>query len=412
MTDKFKLIERQEDLVKLLEDADITYSMYKNAVEKYTAVVDLLSSNGIDSHIYPQGSFAIGTVVKPLRRNKDADYDLDVICEVSCSKAETTAPQLYKKIKDALESSGRYDKKLHFFEECIRIEYADVGGYKFSMDIVPSVPEEIREILKMKSFTQRPDLCDTAIAITELDNDSLGWGKSNPKGYEKWFSEINERFHNYDFGVNTNRQQIFQNNLNVFSSADEIPLQIVRTPLQRVVQLLKLHKASYFSNPNVKDFSVKSVIIATLAAHSAQKAPAHYNTFELLDFVLKDLQKYSTLKDNPTLFKALNPDKGIIEFDGTEWKIENPSNPMDNLANSWNEDNEYVKYFFMWVNSAIKDFDTIIGDQDLVYGSVLSKMFGEGKVKDFGYDRKYKLVSPKPIESHVQHKPWLDYENA
>lgn len=30
--------------------------------------------------MYPQGSFAIGTVVRPNVKNPDANYDLDFIC--------------------------------------------------------------------------------------------------------------------------------------------------------------------------------------------------------------------------------------------------------------------------------------------------------------------------------------------
>lgn len=401
--------ERREDLIRLVEDADITYSMYKNAVEKYTALINLFGDNDLKAHIYPQGSFAIGTVVKPLRKNKDADYDLDVICEVNWSKSTNIASSLYEKIKSILENDANYKNKLTFFDECIRVNYAEIGGYKFSIDVVPAVPEDSASILKMKSYSQRPDLCDTAIAITKLDNSLLGWGTSNPKGYETWFGEINQKFYNYDYGKNTNRSRLFEMNRTIFATSDEIPPQIIRTPLQRVIQLLKLHKNAYFSNPNIKDYAVKSVIISTIVANSATFAPEYYNTFELLNFVLKDLEGYSDLRENHVLFQLHHPSKQIIKYNGREWFIENPSNPMDNLANSWNEDDNNAKFFFMWIKSAIKDFGSLLGEHNFEYGSVVRKMFGEQKLKDFGYDKKYNLVPPTPIKVESQNKPWLEY---
>ncbi len=401
-------VERKEDLIKLLEDSDITVTMFNNAVDKYKAIIKLLNDNGMDTHIYPQGSFSIGTVVKPLRKNKDADYDLDVICEVQIAKSEISASSLYARIKGIFENDGHYKDKIKLFPECIRINYADCGGYKFSMDVVPSVPEEKTAILKMKSVSKEPNLCETAIAITTLENGILGWGDSNPQGYTQWFLNISDDFLNYESGVNTNKFSLYERNKTVFSSADEIPKQIIRTPVQRVVQLLKLHCKAYFSNPNVETYSVKSVIIATIVANSAKYADKSMDTFELLSYVLQDLKIYEELKSNHALFRIRHSGKEIIKFANNEWIIENPTNPFDNLANSWNDDTKYVTYFFKWIDAALKDFSCISAEEHYPFRTTISKLFGESTIKRMGYDNKYHIPAPTPITATGQNKPWLN----
>ena len=65
MIDKYK---RQNDILRAIESLDITPSMYKNADEKYHALADYLSRHtDVTLDMYPQGSFAFGTVVSIFR---------------------------------------------------------------------------------------------------------------------------------------------------------------------------------------------------------------------------------------------------------------------------------------------------------------------------------------------------------
>ncbi len=57
--------ERIKNITKVVEQLDISPSLYKNAIEKYKNLANLLSEKGLDANIYPQGSFALGTVVRP-----------------------------------------------------------------------------------------------------------------------------------------------------------------------------------------------------------------------------------------------------------------------------------------------------------------------------------------------------------
>ena len=58
---------REQDILKLIKGLDITPIMYENATEKYMAVGTYLQEQGLECEIFPQGSFSLGTVVRPYR---------------------------------------------------------------------------------------------------------------------------------------------------------------------------------------------------------------------------------------------------------------------------------------------------------------------------------------------------------
>ena len=111
-------IERKRDVLKLVEELDISPSMYENAEKKYKALADYPGRHTrIQTTMYPQGSFAFGTVVRPLKDGREAAYDLDFICEVDEMRDEISPEGLRKIIKDALTESILYDGKLEVFDE-------------------------------------------------------------------------------------------------------------------------------------------------------------------------------------------------------------------------------------------------------------------------------------------------------
>ena len=72
-------------LDRIARELDISPTDYKLAVQRYTAVGDWLQTGEYDgcegvAHIYPQGSFNLGTVVRPIRDGKEASYDIDLVC--------------------------------------------------------------------------------------------------------------------------------------------------------------------------------------------------------------------------------------------------------------------------------------------------------------------------------------------
>ena len=395
--------DRKKDLLSIVEDLDITPTMFSNAVNKYNSITSVLKGKGIDAHIYPQGSFAIGTVVKPKVRKRKAEYDLDVVCEVNYNKSSISPAELYEELKNALESDGRYTSKMEYYDECITINYSEINNVGFSIDIVPSVHEDQKTIQSMKARSTKPTLCDTSIAITT--NKALDWGSSNPKGFQVWFENENQRF--IDCGVNTNVEKLLSENRAVYTSVDRIPKTLIKTPLQRVIQLMKIHNNEFFNNPQINKYKVKSVIIATLVTTVAAGAPAYYNTFELLEFILDRLTNYNKLHENHVLFRSEHPLETLIQYDGTHWFIENPSNPNDNLGNSWNDDSKNAKYFFIWLNALIQDYKSLNNENNTV-GMI--NFFGESTLSKTDIGKKYIPQKSAPIKIEAQNKPWRENE--
>ena len=87
-----------EKIVELLELPD---PVYQKAIERYENLGEYFSRklsfcHDYDPHIFPQGSFRLGTAIKPL--DEDGNYDLDLACNLSkgISKYTHTQAELNK----------------------------------------------------------------------------------------------------------------------------------------------------------------------------------------------------------------------------------------------------------------------------------------------------------------------------
>ena len=103
MTDKEKLLDKY--LFNIAENLDISATMREKAERSYRAVGEWLGDCDATSEvkIMPQGSFYLGTVIRPV---SDADeYDIDLVCllknAIFMSEAEI------KKERQGLQISDR-----------------------------------------------------------------------------------------------------------------------------------------------------------------------------------------------------------------------------------------------------------------------------------------------------------------
>ncbi len=186
--------DRQRDIINIISQLDITPTMYKNAVNKYNSIVKYLENNGIEADMYPQGSFALGTVVRPSVKDPNASYDLDFICQIRTTRNDLTAEDLREKVENILTSSDLYGGKLSIYEECFTIEYAEINNVGFSIDIVPAADENEANKGRLRTKSKNPGLIDTAIAIPKHSEKKYDWITNNPKGYRTWFDDINAPF--------------------------------------------------------------------------------------------------------------------------------------------------------------------------------------------------------------------------
>lgn len=371
------LKKRNDDLEKLVKRIDITATMYKNAKEKYEAIAKYLNNNGIEANIYPQGSFRMGTVVKPYNESSEKDYDLDVICNLVIPKKTTDPENVKNQIGKALKDSDLYkDKLLPEEDRCWTLKYAKIDGeVGFSLDIVPSVDEASEVINGVVGLGVSSDLASEAIAITTKIATNYHWDESNPKGYAIWFDEINKPF--LEFNREERRTQYFTENKGMFASVEDIPSNLERSSLQRVIQILKRHRDIYYSRTKKWDERPISAIITTLCSKISSNAAKDLSTFELLGFVVKELKVYSELLDiGQDIFEERYAERKFIKKENKKWTVYNPVNPNDIYTENWTK--KTADTFFKWIDTVFID---VIENEE--FGE---KSYYSGLLRGFGYE--------------------------
>ena len=390
------------DLERIVEKLDITPSMYLNAVDKYRAVSTYLNSNGILANFYPQGSFQLGTVVRPYINSRDADYDLDVICELQEAK-EITEPYKVKQVVGIQLQKNEVYKSI-LAEECDRcwtLHYAKVNNdIGFDLDIVPAVHQDEATIANLIFLGVPADRAASAIAITDkLGTTNYRWYHSNPKGYGLWFKSINDRFITISQGEF--KKKLYEANKGLFASVEAIPAELDRTSLQRVIQILKRHRDIYYTNINKRNLRPTSAIVTTLAAKISSHAYTYSSLYDLLVFVVEDLNKYSQIfESKPLGYYINNETRSYIQKSATKWRIENPVDPKDNYADSWTD--ETALAFFQWVRAVKRDIIDSVDSNEFEYYISMKTGLGSDLVENAIPESK-----KQPIPNiQVGTKPW------
>ena len=353
------------------EALDIPPSKYKQAVERYTAVGEWLKggeySDATDTpRIYPQGSFRLGTVIRPYRSGKDASYDIDLVCDITSSKDSSMPSKVKQEVGARLKEKKTYERMLD--EEgrrCWTLDYADEeDGVGFHLDVLPAVPEGIFERNEIRKSGVSSELRQHSIAITDkVGFGRYNWDTSNPRGYGLWFDGKNKKM--FDQVALMQKRSIFKST-SVFASVEQVPDSLVRTPLQRLVQILKRHRDVRFDKqPNASAKPI-SIIITTLAAEAYRNEADPWLALEALISAV-DGYRHSNL---------------IQERNG-EWYIPNPTNPAENFADRWNRDNgQRAKAFFDWIGFLKTDLLEMKSISSLpALQSHLELLFGQTQVR-------------------------------
>ena len=163
---------------------------------------------------------------------------------------------------------------------------------------------------------------------------------------------------------------------------EEIPHELERSALQRVIQLLKHHRDIYFCRIKKEDMKPTSAIITTLCALIAKDKNSELNVFELLTEIVNELEKYSQYElATEKVSSFTRTGKNIIRKQNAEWHIDNPVNPYDNLADLWNDGSEKAALFFKWVSILKRDFLDSLNIDDNDFIAVLENNFGRDYVR-------------------------------
>ena len=344
----------------LAESLDISESRYKQAEERYQALGNWLRRDEsivskYNPDIYTQGSFRLGTVIKPI--TDEEDYDIDLVCEVSLAKRQVRQKQLKDLVGHEIKSyaqANNMNTPPENRRRCWKQNYAD--GAQFHMDIMPALPDGASFKLLLENKGLSADWTELAIAITDktLPNYaeiSNAWLRSNPKGYAEWFKE--------QMKVVSKHQRERLVLLEKYASIEDVPDYKVKTPLQRVIQILKRHRDIMFAND--KDDKPVSIIITTLAAHT------YNNESDLL---------------NALLNVVAGMPKYIQNKDGVSW-VTNPVNPTENFADKWQENPQREVKFKQWLQQVSDDLNTALQAGDIrACGEFLKSHIGEKPIKE------------------------------
>ena len=124
---------------------DISERHYTQVVKRYQSISAWLERDEsivacYMPKIYPQGSFLLGTVIKPISGAEE--YDLALVSELSLQKTEISQEKLKYLVGAEIKSYAQANKMNARPEEsrrCWTLNYAD--GAQFHADILPAIPD-------------------------------------------------------------------------------------------------------------------------------------------------------------------------------------------------------------------------------------------------------------------------------
>ena len=247
---------------ELAETLNISETMREKAERAYSKLGEWIEGNseGEAAEVYAQGSFALGTVVRP-PSGEDLDYDIDLVCQLPGMVEEHCRGDQAVPLGRGLGSTEPMRRS--------SARRASAAGRSITTSFTstsfraPTTPDG--EGRRSGSHTKIPE--------TGEYSDKY----SNPKGYAKWFEgrmgdSLTEAKRRYAGRV--------------YCSVEDVPTFAVRTPLQKAVQILKHHRNLMFEGA---DNAPISIIISTLAARAYN---GEKGTYDALVGILERMDAY------------------------------------------------------------------------------------------------------------------------
>lgn len=338
--------DQQKKLIleSIIEKIELPDYAYETATKRYEDLGkwfsrDESSLKNLSPHIFLQGSFRLGTAIRPI--DESESYDLDLGCELENGVTMDNCRQKELKtyIKQELETYRKARGITNDLEEkhrCWRLEYLD--ELNFHMDIVPCIPSDIKmnrtifeaimrsgEEEKFASILSKYTVRITDNRLANYDDISEMWPISNPIGYARWFENRMFQIPLKKTGTVSHRARL-----------DEVPEFSRKNILQRVVQILKRHRDVMFRDTATSDLKPISIIITTLAAR------AYLGEENISEAITNVLTKMNALINS--------------QFP----KVPNPVNPAEDFADRWKTNPKLEGNFNSWLTQAIADFGNIV----------------------------------------------------
>lgn len=316
-----KKFEMSKEIKELINEIDVSESNYEKASNRYKAIANYIKESDLAEYnpdIYLQGSIKLGTAIKPL--TQDGAYDIDIVCNMTKKRRNH---QSQRELKDELGEVVKNYSLKHNMENfpkesnrCWTLNYVDESN--FHIDILPAVPWNNTDDGNIAISDKRSD---------NYDDITFDWEVSNPKGYSDWFKKQSD--------FQTIKESYAKR---FYAKIEEIPDYKIKTPLQRIVQLLKRHAEVMFEDDMEQKPS--SVIITTLVAKIYPSCTIISDDFKtLLLNVVKNLLsgiENENENENPCIY--------------------NPVNRKEKLSMKWDKDRKYFENFLKWYDQLKVDF--------------------------------------------------------
>lgn len=384
-------------LNEMVEQLDLPEYVVEQTIRRYESLGEWFGRENnstfkdIQVDIFPQGSFALGTTIKPI--NNQEEYDLDMGCKVNVPqfKNQFSQEDLKKMIGIELEKyriAKGIEQELDEKHRCWRLEYKD--EIKFHLDIVPCIPlhtdnqahykQQLQETYQYDS-TLNEAVVNLAINITDdrLENYSIisqDWQISNPEGYLKWFE--------------TRMIRDLRGIFNERASVKPVPIYAQKTILQGCIQLMKRHRDNMFGDDDRKPISI---IITTLAARAYN---GEQNLEEALINILEDMPKY---------------------INTSIPRVPNPVNPNEDFTDRWDMPEgkklDLEGNFKNWLMQAKVDFKNLLKTNNYETASLILNNKFSMKVEKhllserYNYSKENQNAFARVLPSNPP-KPWSD----
>jgi len=286
---------------------------------------DSIYFNNYELDFYPQGSYKIGTTVKPL---KDDEFDLDFVLQINGKWVTENPMQILKHLERRMKENLTYSPMVEMKNRCVRLNYAN----EFHIDILPGFPERLKG-----------DEDKLKVPDREIRN----WTHSNPKGYADWFCERSAY------------KQIFMEKASVEPLPNELPYNKIE-PLKRAVQLMKRYRDIYYQDKNIE--GPRSIILTTLAGiyYSGERS------------------EYIAIK---SILKGIYVE--ILNNNNVPLQIYNPKNSNEKLSEKWDKEPSLYAEFKSFIKDCREDWDKIITLKSFSEkAKILEKLFGETVSKE------------------------------
>ncbi|MDI3321418.1 nucleotidyltransferase domain-containing protein [Pinibacter soli] len=335
------MVQREDILTRIAESLQLDTTRRQRMESAYKALCTIINEDqgffkGMEIDIYPQGSVAIGTTVKPFQGD---EFDLDVVLHIKRGYSNFTPLEIYNALLKKLEGDGRYSHMVEKKRRCVRLNYAG----DFHMDILPGCMIVISDEKN----------------IMVPDRELKDWTISNPKGYVEWFLSI------ANLSKKSELQAYYNRLYELKAEIQELPDDdfLSKKPLQSAIQLIKRYRDIYFEHKS--EFATSSIIITTIAAGFYRGENSIFGT---IDSILTRIQQESRLP----------------QFKTSRLKVTNPVNPNEDFSEKWDSDPRLYQHFLAFVKDLYEKWQMLkkdFSESALTYETLFGENIYKGAIR-------------------------------